>query len=101
MITGYAAYEHDPDAPDPQAELEAAIDHERLYAGLRRLPARYRRILVARYGLTEGAKPLTLAALAGEHGVSQENVRQTQQRAEEDLRRASGGFRSSENAATS
>ncbi len=34
VITGYAAYEHDPDAPDPQAELEAAIDHERLHAGL-------------------------------------------------------------------
>lgn len=88
----------DPSAPDPQEELETTLDRERLHAGLRRLPARHRRILVARYGL-EGAKPKTLAAIARELGVSQENVRQTQLRAEEALRRSSGGFRSPGNAA--
>ena len=88
----------DPSAPDPQEELETTLDRERLCAGLRRLPARHRRILVARYGL-EGAKPQTLAALAEELGVSQENVRQTQLRAEDALRRSSGGSRSPANAA--
>ena len=88
----------DPSTPDPQEELETTIDRERLCAGLRRLPARHRRILVARYGL-EGAKPQTLAALAEEPGVSQENVRQTQLRAEDALRRSSGGSRSPANAA--
>lgn len=79
-------------APDPQEELEATLDRERLRAALSRLPDRYRRVLVARYGL-EGSKPLTLAALAKELGVSQENVRQTQLRAEEALRRSAGGSR--------
>ncbi len=83
----------DPEAPDPEKELEATLDSERLDAGLRRLPVRYRRVLVARYGL-EGSEPRTLAAIAKELGVSQENVRQTQLRAEEALRRSAGGSRS-------
>jgi RNA polymerase primary sigma factor len=61
--------------------------HEALMGILKQLDPREREIIIARYGLSEGATPLTLEQVGAKHGVTKERIRQLEARALEKLRK--------------
>lgn len=61
--------------------------HEALMSILAQLPARERDIIISRYGLSEGAGPLTLEQVGTKLGVTKERIRQLEARALDKLRK--------------
>ena len=66
--------------PDPAGELERKLTRSALLNLVGQLPERLRRVIVARYGLTESPSR-TLKELGKELGLTKERVRQLQQEA--------------------
>lgn len=79
-------------ASDPRSERlnEEFVNkrqHEALMEILSQLDSRERDIIVSRYGLLEGAPPLTLEQVGQKHGVTKERIRQLESRALQKLRK--------------
>jgi RNA polymerase primary sigma factor len=69
----------DPTASDPLEEAGRALQRQQLRRALAHLPARERRILELRYGLT--GKPQTLEAIGQQVDLTRERIRQLEQQA--------------------
>lgn len=77
----------DSNAADPSIELESQNMHELVKHSMEILNERELRILGLRFGL-DGNKPLTLAEIGEEFGVTRERIRQLQNGALQKLRKA-------------
>lgn len=72
---------HDPRSDGLSDELTNHRQREALMGILAQLPTREKDIIMARYGLSEGASPLTLEQVGVKFGVTKERIRQLEARA--------------------
>lgn len=79
----------DVDAPSPTDLAQDSLVRREVYAAVQTLPARERKIIDARFGLTTN-EPKTLEEIGEEFGISRERVRQLQNIALERLRQRRG-----------
>lgn len=79
----------DVDAPAPTDLAQDSLVRREIYAAVQTLPARERKIIDARFGLTTN-EPKTLEEIGEEFGISRERVRQLQNIALERLRQRRG-----------
>lgn len=67
----------DVDAPVPSSAAQTVLTREEIRSAVKTLPVRERRIIDARFGLTDG-QPRTLEEIGYDFGISRERVRQLQ-----------------------